>query len=56
MLGFQCESTNGYEHSLFYPYNLFFIIVLFYPQSASAFYPRSEVCSLQINIFFVLRI
>ena len=24
VLGFQCESTNGYEHSLFYPYNSFF--------------------------------
>ena len=24
VLGFQCESTNGYEHSLFNPYNSFF--------------------------------
>ena len=24
VLGFMCESTNGYEHSLFYPYNSFF--------------------------------
>ena len=24
VLGFQYESANGYEHSLFYPYNSFF--------------------------------
>ena len=52
VLEFQCQSTNGYEHSLFYPYNSFFIIilfyfVLFYPQSA--FYPWSAVSSLHFS-------
>ena len=36
----------GYEHSVFYPCDSFFIInILFYPQSA--FYPWSAVCRLQ---------
>ena len=35
VLGFHCETTNGYEHSLFYPYDSFFLInILFYAQSA----------------------
>ena len=39
----------GYEHSVFYPCDSFFIInILFYPQSA--FYPWSADCSLRFTL------